>query len=53
MARLKNVCVSLPEEISIYRPLLEYDSDKTTKLVLSRFTWFTRVNDTGDKYFEY
>lgn len=53
ISRYFNRSVSLPEEISIYRPLLEYDSDKTTKLVLSRFTWFTRVNDTGDKYFEY
>ncbi len=53
ISRYFNQTVSLPEGISIYRPLLEYDSDKTIKLVLSRFSWFKRVNDTGDKYYEY
>lgn len=53
VSRYFNQSVSLPEGVSIYRPLLEYDSNKTMKLVLSRFSWFERVNDTGDKYFEY
>lgn len=53
ISRYFNQSVPLPEGISIYRPLLDYDSDKTIKLVSSRFTWFERVNDTGDKYFEY
>lgn len=53
ISRYFNQSVSLPKEISIYRPLLEYDSDNIMKLVLSQFPWFKRVNDTGDKYFEY
>lgn len=48
-----NQAVSLPDDISIYRPLLEYDSNQTLALVLSYFPWFRRVHDTGDKYFEY
>lgn len=52
-SRYFNKSVSLPDSISIYRPLLKYDSEQTERLVLSRFPWFKRVNDTGDKYFEY
>lgn len=48
-----NLSVFLPNEVSIYRPLLEYDSEDTIRLVISRFPWFKRINDTGDKYFEY
>ena len=53
ISRYFNKSILLPEGISIYRPLLELGSDKTIELVLSRFSWFERVNDTGDKYFEY
>ena len=48
-----NQSVTLPSNISIYRPLLEYDSSETLQLVLSTFPWFKQINDTGDKYFEY
>ncbi len=53
ISRYFNPLVSLPNEIQIYRPLLTYSGDDALRLVLSRFPWFQRVNDTGDKYFEY
>lgn len=53
ISRYFNQAVTLPANISIFRPLLEYDSDETLSLVLSTFPWFKRVHDTGDKYFEY
>lgn len=53
ISRYFNQSVFLPNEVSIYRPLLEYDSEDTIRLVISRFPWFKRINDTGDKYFEY
>lgn len=53
ISRYFNQVVQLPEEISIYRPLLEYDGSETLKIVQNKFSWFQRINDTGDKYFEY
>lgn len=53
ISRYFNLSVPLPDDIAIFRPLLEYNSNDTLDLVLHRFPWFKRVHDTGDKYFEY
>lgn len=52
-SRYFNLKVELPEHISIYRPLLEWDGKKTLEFVQKQITFFKRVNDTGDKYFDY
>ena len=53
ISRYFNQSVPLPNDIAIFRPLLEYNSNDTLSLVLHKFSWFKRVHDTGDKYFEY
>jgi hypothetical protein len=53
ISRYFNQSVPIPDDIAIFRPLLEYNSDETLDLVLHRLPWFKRVHDTGDKYFEY
>lgn len=45
--------VVLPEGIEIYRPLLTHNSNEIMNYVQNRMPFFQRVNDTGDKYFEY
>ena len=52
-SRYLNAHVTLPSNIIIYRPLIDKTSSYTLELVTARFPFFTRVNDTGDKYFEY
>lgn len=53
MSKYLNANVTLPSNISIYRPLIDKSSSYTLSLVISKFPDFTRTNDTGDKYFEY
>lgn len=53
ISRYFNHSVSLPNDIAIFRPLLEYNGVYTLELVLRRFPWFKQMHDTGDKYFEY
>lgn len=48
-----NAQVHLPPNIIIYRPLISKTSSYTMSLVTSTFPFFRRINDTGDKYFEY
>lgn len=52
-SRYFNQKVILPAEISIYRPLLNITGAEALQYVMSRTSDFKRVNDTGDKYFEY
>lgn len=48
-----NQNVSLPPDISIYRPLLSFSGKDIISFVKHHFPEFRRINDTGDKYFEY
>lgn len=52
-SRYLNANVDLPEDLSIIRPLLKSDGTETLRFVKQYFPEFSRVNDTGDKYFEY
>lgn len=52
-SRYLNAHITLPSNIVVYRPLIIETSHYTMNLVSSRFPTFKRVNDTGDKYFEY
>ena len=52
-SRYFNQKVILPAEISIYRPLLNITGMEALQYVISLISDFKRVNDTGDKYFEY
>ena len=52
-SRYFNSKVVLPQDVVIYRPLIAKSSSYAISLVKSRFPDFKRVNDTGDKYFEY
>ena len=52
-SRYLNAKVVLPHDILIYRPLIDKNSSYSLSLVTSVFSNFARVNDTGDKYFEY
>lgn len=52
-SRYFNAHVDLPDDMIIYRPLIDKDSSYTLNLVYSKFPGFVRLNDTGDKYFEY
>ena len=53
MSRYFNSSVKLPENINIFRPLLNYKGSEILDYVLTSIPNFKRVNDTGDKYFEY
>lgn len=53
ISRYLNSKVLLPQNIIVYRPLINKSSSYTISVVKSRFPDFKRVNDTGDKYFEY
>ncbi len=48
-----NQGVSLPENISVYRPMINTTSSEILDFVYRNIPDFSRVNDTGDKYFEY
>lgn len=48
-----NQGVSLPENISVYRPMINTTSSEILDFVYKNIPDFSRVNDTGDKYFEY
>ena len=52
-SRYFNQAVELPNNISVFRPFLEIGGSTALSYVKSRFPFFQRVNDTGDKYFEY
>lgn len=52
-SRYFNAHVDLPDDMIIYRPFIDKDSSYTLNLVYSKFPDFVRLNDTGDKYFEY
>jgi len=53
ISRYLNKNVSIPENIHIFRPLLFTDSETILQYVLKKIPYFKRINDTGDKYFEY
>lgn len=53
LSRYINNSVNLPKNISVIRPLLNYQSDDIVKFVQSKYPNFKRVHDTGDKYFDY
>ena len=48
-----NASVSLPDNISIVRPLLSYNNDDVFLYLKKQGVTVRRNNDTGDKYFEY
>ena len=48
-----NPSVELTEDIHIWRPLIECTSDDVFKILTRHDVNLRRVNDTGDKYFEY
>lgn len=48
-----NKRVTLPNGINIIRPLVHHGSETILEFVKDSFPSFRRVNDTGDKYFEY
>ena len=52
-SRYFNPGVELPDDIEIFRPFIEIDGSTALSYVMSNFPFFKRVNDTGDKYFEY
>ena len=52
-SRYFNQRVSLPENISVYRPMINKTSSEILDFVYKNIPDFSRVNDTGDKYFEY
>ena len=52
-SRYFNQNVDLPSNISIFRPFIEIDGATALSYVKDRFSFFERVNDTGDKYCEY
>ena len=48
-----NKNVPLPDDIFILRPLIKYSNDAVFSFLKQRSVCIKRVNDTGDKYFEY
>ena len=48
-----NQRVELPNDIEVFRPLIEIEGSTILRYVENIFPFFKRVNDTGDKYFEY
>lgn len=53
LSKYINKSVSLPDDITVIRPLLNYHGDEIIEFVQSTIPDFKRVHDTGDKYFEY
>lgn len=53
ISRYFNKAVELPENISILRPLSEMDNNDVFRYLAERNVVVNRVNDTGDKYYEY
>lgn len=48
-----NKAVVLPENINIFRPLSEMDNNDVFRYLAQKNVVVNRVNDTGDKYYEY
>lgn len=53
LSRYFNKEVELPSGLQVYRPLLFMHSDQILTFVQDNIPHFRRINDTGDKYFEY
>lgn len=53
ISRYFNQAVELPENISIFRPLIYYTNDDVFAYLKEYHVSIKRNNDTGDKYFEY
>lgn len=48
-----NKNVPLPDDIFVLRPFIKYSNDAIFSFLKKRSVCIKRVNDTGDKYFEY
>ncbi len=48
-----NKKVELPDNIWIYRPLINYSNEDVISYLNKKNIYVQRINDTGDKYFDY
>ena len=52
-SRYFNEAINLPEDILIYRPLINFLNNQICELLIKYHEKVKRIGDTGDKYFEY